>query len=258
MNIGEVNNKRELEDVVQKLRLKQIPFTLETLEKLRNAIQKPKLDELLKKYIERDFVIRWQQLCAQHKLVGWPDGFRQPFEVKFPKASPKVTQKFTFEEEKPVNIPFRKKKDTKKTISKPPITPYVKLFQTLPDQFHTPTELERYVTILRNNPEYIPQYIKIIASRIPNKILRRTFWDRMSNIYITRNDLKVRNKHIKTAKIAESTYITKGKVKVKPKSNASSQGIYLDRSDKQKFVKQKTTENHTKLYDTYEYGLSDW
>ena len=255
MTFADIHNKRELEDVVQQLRLKQLPFTLETLEELRKAIQKPKLDEILKKYMERDFVVRWKQLCSQHNLTGWANGFRLPFPVKSQKLVSKVTRINSHEEQKSLTSSNRKGEEKRHPKTNSSQNPQKRLLEVMPNQFLKPTELQGYVTLLKNNPEYIPQYIRAIASRIPNKVLRRTFCDNMIEIYVTRNKKK-RKTHTKVRPI-DSTYVERGKAKVKTRISESSQGVYLGKNYIKKLPKSKYSDSKTDLFN-YEYGLSDW
>ncbi len=110
MAIANIHNKRELEDYIQQLRLHQLPFTMETLDELRRAIQDDKLYSLLKKYIEREFANQWKQLCVKNKLTGWPLNHDQPLKpIKKKETNPSTkSMEFTEQLMKPMTAPKEK------------------------------------------------------------------------------------------------------------------------------------------------------
>ena len=278
MNIPKINTKRDLDNVIQELRLMHIPFCLETLKSIRSAISKDSLDTMLKKTIEREFANQWKDVLKRNHLIGWPINLQSSFKTENESNSLTISTGFIFlnpddEGEKESNLNKATKKEKKKEKKSEKQEKKNALQRTLktngrlelPRLICTPKDIEYVLGLLKAQPYQITkENVQLIERRILDERLIVPFEQKVELLSIKLGQ-KFRRKELRVPQLTKSQKkkanpFSLGDLKVSPKKKkrfftSQGSGVPLTSHSLPLSLHKKDDGN---MYDSFEYGLSDW
>ncbi len=234
----------ELDQIITQLRLRRLPLTLEVINSIRNAIEKPKLDEEFHKVVEREFSIQWKEIQRKHHLDGWGKNlilFQSNLNTGKQKTKAK-SNGVSIKEIQPQNTTKKEQKRQKEGICKTEKTKGTWSKWNFPVKLEIPSVIEtiQQVEILLNA---LKKHPKSITYNLTHDIASRIQVEKVFNYY--KDELK---------KIRQEMELAEEKKRNKWRRPLIGSGVITDRVP---IIIEKASET-SNLYDNFEYGLSDW
>lgn len=250
-----IKTNGDLDKVLMQLRLHKLPLTLEVINTIRVAIQTQHLDEKLHKTLEREFSGQWKEIQKKHKLAEWPrnqigkvlESIQPTIHVSMPmrveghgmhergKHSKQKGSQKSMATKRKQNQKSAKKHiaSTKKIMSGKYVNWTFPINLNLPPVIETFEEMDVILDDLKKFPKRITYNLTHdIAARIRNQKVFDYYKDELREIR-EKNEFE-EEKRLRKRNLQGSV--------MKPKQDS--------------FVITRASENS--LYETFEYGLSDW
>lgn len=267
--ISTIENKGDLEKYLTLLRLRKLPFTLDVINDLRAAITKPQLHEMLSKVIEREFSLQWKEIQKKNHLgelnrYRFGEKITPVSSIDIPKSiiitDDSETDANVWQKKNNKKIEKKQKKASKKTLKsipknapKPPVLSKSYMHHLgFVDEIgiiDTVQKLENVLHVFRNKPSKITNtLIQFVASHISKHSIKEYFRDRLIDI---KNEIEKAAEERRIAKEQKEQY-----KRLLEENKRQKDRTYII-SDK-KSRKNSNSGSESKLYENFEYGLSDW